>query len=53
MVKNDFLTYQAQTSPYPLSIEVKKAKGSYIYDSNGLNCSWFNYLGTTRYLLEI
>ena len=35
MVKNDFLTYQAQTSPYPLSIEVKKAKGSYIYDSNG------------------
>ena len=35
MVKNDFLTYQAQTSPYPLSIEIKKAKGSYIYDSNG------------------
>jgi len=35
MVKNDFLTYQAQTSPYPLSIEVKKGKGSYIYDSNG------------------
>jgi len=35
MVKNDFLTYQAQTSPYPLSIKVKKAKGSYIYDSNG------------------
>ena len=35
MVKNDFLTYQAQTSPYPLSIEVKKAKGSYIYDRNG------------------
>jgi acetylornithine/N-succinyldiaminopimelate aminotransferase len=34
-VKNDFLTYQAQTSPYPLSIEIKKAKGSYIYDSNG------------------
>ena len=35
MVKNDFLTYQAQTSPYPLSIEIKKAKGSYIYDRNG------------------
>jgi len=35
MVKNDFLTYQAQTSPYPLSIEVKKAKGSYIFDNNG------------------
>ena len=35
MVKNDFLTYQAQTSPYPLSIEIKKAKGSYIFDNNG------------------
>ena len=35
MVKNDLLTYQAQTSPYPLSIEVKKAKGSYIFDNNG------------------
>ena len=35
MVKNDFLTYQAQTSPHPLSIEIKKAKGSYIYDING------------------
>ena len=34
-MKNDFLTYQAQTSPYPLSIEIKKAKGSYIYDNNG------------------
>lgn len=34
-MKNDFLTYQAQTSPYPLSIEIKKAKGSYIYDRNG------------------
>ena len=34
-MKNDFLTYQAQTSPHPLSIEIKKAKGSYIYDING------------------
>ena len=34
-MKNDFLTYQAQTSPCPLSIEIKKAKGSYIYDRNG------------------
>ena len=34
-MKNDFLTYLAQTSPYPLSIEIKKAKGSYIYDRNG------------------
>jgi acetylornithine/succinyldiaminopimelate/putrescine aminotransferase len=35
VVKNDFFTYQAQTSSYPLSIEIKKAKGSYIYDNNG------------------
>jgi len=31
----DFLKYQAQTSPYPLAIEISKAKGSYIYDTNG------------------
>tara|TARA_R110002073_G_scaffold128999_5_gene275207 strand:+ start:2877 stop:4052 length:1176 start_codon:yes stop_codon:yes gene_type:complete len=31
----DFLKYQAQTSPYPLAIEIAKAKGSYIYDTNG------------------
>lgn len=30
---NDFLKYQAQTSPYPLGIEVSHAKGSYIYDT--------------------
>ncbi len=29
----DFLKYQAKTSPYPLSIEIKKAFGSYIVDS--------------------
>lgn len=34
-MKNEFLKYQAQTSPYPLSIEVSHAKGSYIYDLNG------------------
>jgi acetylornithine/succinyldiaminopimelate/putrescine aminotransferase len=34
-MKSDFLKYQAQTSPYPLSLEVSKAKGSYIYDSDG------------------
>jgi acetylornithine/succinyldiaminopimelate/putrescine aminotransferase len=28
----DFLKYQAQTSPYPLAIEVSHAEGSYIYD---------------------
>jgi len=34
-MKSDFLKYQAQTSPYPLSIEIEKAKGSYIYDTKG------------------
>lgn len=34
-MKSDFLKYQAQTSPYPLAIEVSHAKGSYIYDTNG------------------
>lgn len=33
-MKTDFLKYQAQTSPYPLGMEVSYAKGSYIYDSN-------------------
>ncbi|HEX8576736.1 MAG TPA: aspartate aminotransferase family protein [Flavobacterium sp.] len=32
-MKADFLKYQAQTSPYPLSMEVAYAKGSYIYDT--------------------
>ena len=32
---NDFLKYQAQTSPFPLMVDVKKAKGSYIYDKSG------------------
>ena len=35
IMKQDFLTYQAQTSPHPLALEVAKAKGSYIYDTNG------------------
>ena len=34
-MKDDFLKYQAQTSPYPLGMEVSHAKGSYIYDTNG------------------
>jgi len=32
---NYFLKYQAQTSKYPLGIEISHAKGSYIYDTNG------------------
>ncbi|QLG44120.1 aspartate aminotransferase family protein [Costertonia aggregata] len=31
----DFFRYQAQTTPYPLAMEVSYAKGSYIYDSTG------------------
>jgi acetylornithine/succinyldiaminopimelate/putrescine aminotransferase len=32
---NDFYNYQAQTSPYPLGMEVSHAEGSYIYDTAG------------------
>lgn len=35
MSKSDFFTYQAQTSPHPLALEVSHAKGSYIYDQDG------------------
>jgi len=34
-MKADFLKYQAQTTPHPLSLEVSHAKGSYIYDKEG------------------
>lgn len=34
-MKTDFLKYQAQTSPYPLLVEVSHAKGSYIYNTHG------------------
>lgn len=34
-MKQDFLKYQAQTSPYPLGMEVSHAIGSYIFDING------------------
>jgi len=34
-MKEDFLKYQAQTSPYPLAMEVSYAKGSYIFDTAG------------------
>lgn len=33
-MKSDFFKYQAQTSPNPLALEIKKAKGSYVYDVN-------------------
>jgi acetylornithine aminotransferase len=31
-MNEDFLRYQAQTSPHPLGLQIKKAKGSYIFD---------------------
>lgn len=34
-MKSDFLKYQAQTTPHPLSLEVSHAKGSYLYDTSG------------------
>ncbi len=33
--KADFFTFQAQTSPHPLAIEVSRAAGSFIYDTTG------------------
>lgn len=33
--KNDFYTFQAQTTPNPLAMEVSHAKGCYIYDKKG------------------
>lgn len=34
-MRQDFFTYQAQTSPFPLALEISHAKGSYIYDTSG------------------
>ncbi|MEM6685855.1 MAG: aspartate aminotransferase family protein [Bacteroidota bacterium] len=33
-MKNDFFTYQAQTTPHPLAMEISHADGSYIYDTH-------------------
>ena len=33
--KQDFLQYQAQTTPHPLGLVVSHARGSYIYDEQG------------------
>jgi len=34
-MKKDFFLYQAQTTPHPLAMEVSRAEGSYIYDTEG------------------
>ncbi len=33
-MSEDFLKYQAQTTPHPLAMEISHANGSYIYDTN-------------------
>lgn len=35
MLLDDFLSYQAKTTPHPIGMEIKRAKGSYIIDKNG------------------
>ncbi|MEW2921537.1 aminotransferase class III-fold pyridoxal phosphate-dependent enzyme [Muricauda sp. ANG21] len=35
MNRDDFFTYQAQTTPHPLGLEISHANGSYIYDTKG------------------
>lgn len=34
MILDDFLRYQAKTTPSPLGLSIKRAKGSYLYDTN-------------------
>lgn len=34
MLKDDFFSYQVQTTPHPLAMEVSHAEGTYIYDTN-------------------
>ena len=34
-MKDDFLKYQAQTTPHPLALEVDRAEGSYIFTTDG------------------
>jgi len=35
MLRDDFLKYQAKTTPYPMGMEIKRAKGCYIIDQKG------------------
>ena len=34
MISNDFIKYQAQTTPHPLGMQISYAEGSFIYDQN-------------------
>ena len=38
----DFFKYQAQTTPHPLAMEISRAEGSYIYDTN--NNAYLDYV---------
>ena len=33
--KDSFLNIQAQTTPFPIGLDVDSARGSYIYDKSG------------------
>ena len=35
MLREDFLKYQAKTTPHPLGISIKKGKGVYLTDTEG------------------
>lgn len=41
-MKSDFLKYQAQTTSHPLAMEISRAEGSYIYDTN--NKSYLDFV---------
>tara|TARA_Y100000385_G_scaffold168191_1_gene174193 strand:- start:1703 stop:2881 length:1179 start_codon:yes stop_codon:yes gene_type:complete len=34
VISNDFIKYQAQTTPHPLGMQISYAEGSFIYDQN-------------------
>ncbi|MBC2839201.1 aspartate aminotransferase family protein [Robiginitalea sp. SC105] len=34
-MNKEFLSYQAQTTPHPLGLEIERASGSYVYDREG------------------
>ena len=34
-LREDFFKYQAQTTPFPIGVEVDRAEGSFIYDTSG------------------
>jgi hypothetical protein len=51
-LKEDFLKYQAQTTPHPLALEISHAKGSYIHTTDGKNI-WILLQGFPLQALDI